>query len=126
VSQPQPGRPYLLREAEGETVWFLGNLITFKATGSETRGRVVVADFVHPAGFSPPLHRHLDEDEMFYVLSGTAEYALARAAARHGNEILGPPLAALALARTSEMTVCGQRSQYRDPHHSGSVCFHAE
>jgi mannose-6-phosphate isomerase-like protein (cupin superfamily) len=74
MSQATPARPYLLHEAEGETLWFLGNLVTFKATGSETRGRLTVAEFVHPAGSAPPLHRHLDEDEMFYVLSGTAEF----------------------------------------------------
>ena len=25
-------------------------------------------------GFAPPLHRHLEEDEMFYLLSGSAEF----------------------------------------------------
>lgn len=33
-----------------------------------------LAEFVNPAGFAPPLHRHLAEDEMFYLLSGTAEF----------------------------------------------------
>lgn len=74
MSQAPPARAYLRRETEGETFWFLGNLVTFKATGSDTRGRLTVAEFVHPAGFAPPLHRHLDEDEMFYLLSGTAEF----------------------------------------------------
>jgi quercetin dioxygenase-like cupin family protein len=74
MSQVPRARPYLLRETEGETLWFLGNLVTFKATGSDTRGRLTVAEFVHPAGSAPPLHRHLDEGEMFYLLSGTAEF----------------------------------------------------
>ena len=74
MSQVPPARPYLRRETEGDTLWFLGNLVTFKATGSDTRGRLTVAEFVHPAGFAPPLHRHLEEDEMFYLLSGTAEF----------------------------------------------------
>lgn len=69
-----PVRPYMRRETEGESLWFLGNLVTLKATGTETRGRLTVAEFVNPAGFAPPLHRHLAEDEMFYVLSGTAEF----------------------------------------------------
>jgi mannose-6-phosphate isomerase-like protein (cupin superfamily) len=74
MAQTVPVRPYLLREDEGEALWFLGNLVTLKATGASTRGRLTVAEFVNPAGFAPPLHRHLEEDEMFYVLSGTAEF----------------------------------------------------
>jgi mannose-6-phosphate isomerase-like protein (cupin superfamily) len=66
--------PYVRREHEGESLWFLGNLVTLKATGAETRGRLTVAEFLNPPGFAPPLHRHLEEDEMFYVLSGTAEF----------------------------------------------------
>ena len=74
MSQPPLTRPYVRRQAEGDTLWFLGNLVTLKATGAETRGRITVAEFVNPPGFAPPLHRHLEEDEMFYLLSGTAEY----------------------------------------------------
>lgn len=66
--------PYLLRADEGEALWFLGNLVTLRAAGAQTRGRLTVAEFLNPPGFAPPLHRHLVEDEMFYVLSGTAEF----------------------------------------------------
>jgi len=66
--------PYVLRGDEGEAIWFLGNLVTLKATGAQTRSRLTVAEFLNPAGFAPPLHRHLVEDEMFHVLSGTAEF----------------------------------------------------
>ncbi len=69
---PQP--PFVLRPDEGEALWFLGNLVTIKATGAQTHGALTVAQFVNPAGFAPPLHRHLLEDEMFYVLSGTAQF----------------------------------------------------
>lgn len=69
-----PVRPYLLRPDEGEALWFLGNLVTMKATGNETRGALTVAEFVNPPGFAPPLHRHLVEDEMFFVLDGTARF----------------------------------------------------
>lgn len=74
MSNIAPVRPYVRRETEGESLWFLGNLVTLKAAGAETRGRLTVAEFLNPAGFAPPLHRHLEEDEMFYVLSGTAEF----------------------------------------------------
>jgi quercetin dioxygenase-like cupin family protein len=66
-------RPYVRRDGEGPAFWFLGSLMTVKATGAETRDRITVAEFVNPPGFAPPLHRHLGEDEMFYVLSGTAQ-----------------------------------------------------
>ncbi|WP_431966877.1 quercetin 2,3-dioxygenase [Actinacidiphila sp. bgisy160] len=71
---PSVNRPYVLAGAEGQALWFLGNLVTVKATGEQTRGRLTVAEFLNPAGFAPPLHRHLEEDEMFYVLSGTARF----------------------------------------------------
>lgn len=66
--------PYVLGADEGEAIWFSGNLVTIKATGAQTHGRLTVAEFLNPAGFAPPLHRHLVEDEMFHVLSGTAEF----------------------------------------------------
>lgn len=72
--KPAPTRPYVRRPEEGEALWFLGSLVTVKATGAETRGRVTVVEFVNPPGFAPPLHRHQDEDEMFYLLSGRAEF----------------------------------------------------
>lgn len=67
-------RPYVRHEHTGDAIWFLGSLVTPKATGADTRGKVTVVEFVNPPGFAPPLHHHLEEDEMFYVLSGTAEF----------------------------------------------------
>ncbi|WP_433254519.1 quercetin 2,3-dioxygenase [Streptosporangium sp. CA-135522] len=74
MTQTAPGRPYVRGRDDGEAFWFLGNLVTLKATGAETRGRLTVAEFVNPAGFATPLHRHLEEDELFYLLSGTARF----------------------------------------------------
>lgn len=74
MSNIAPAHPYVRRENEGESLWFLGNLVTLKAAGAQTRGRLTVAEFLNPAGFAPPLHRHLEEDEMFYLLSGSAEF----------------------------------------------------
>jgi quercetin dioxygenase-like cupin family protein len=74
MAQAAPVRPYVRRDGEGEALWFLGSLVTVKATGTETRGRLTIVEFVNPPGFAPPLHRHLEEDESFYVLSGTAEF----------------------------------------------------
>ncbi len=69
-----PVSPYVLRAEEGEAIWFSGNLVTIKAAGVQTHGRLTIAEFLNPAGFAPPLHRHLVEDEMFHVLAGTAEF----------------------------------------------------
>jgi mannose-6-phosphate isomerase-like protein (cupin superfamily) len=71
---PAAGTPYLLGDGHGPASWFLGNLVTWKATGQQTHGRLTIGEFAHPAGFAPPLHRHLHEDEIFYILSGTAEF----------------------------------------------------
>ncbi|MFG2043570.1 cupin domain-containing protein [Dactylosporangium sp. NPDC048998] len=65
---------HVRRANEGEAFWFLGGLATVKAGGAQTRGRLTVVEFVNPPGFAPPLHRHVEEDEMFYVLSGTARF----------------------------------------------------
>ncbi|MFI7617402.1 cupin domain-containing protein [Nonomuraea terrae] len=67
-------RPYVLGRDEGEAIWFLGNLVTVKVAGEHTSGRLSLSEFVNPPGFAPPLHRHLDADEISYVISGTARY----------------------------------------------------
>ncbi|HZV50665.1 MAG TPA: cupin domain-containing protein [Candidatus Dormibacteraeota bacterium] len=67
-------RPYRLGPDEGHALWFLGNLVTVKADGAATRGRLTVVEFLNPPGFAPPLHRHREEDELFYVISGTATF----------------------------------------------------
>ena len=69
--------PYLLHRDEGEALWFVGNLVTLKATAATTGGALTVAHFVNPPGFAPPLHRHLNEDEMFYVLGGRGRFRCA-------------------------------------------------
>ncbi|GAA4224100.1 cupin domain-containing protein [Actinomadura meridiana] len=85
-------RPYVLGSDEGRAMWFLGNLVTVKAAGAQTRGRLTVAEFLNPAGFTPPLHRHLEEDEMFYVLSDTARFLCdgEELTARPGDFVLLP------------------------------------
>jgi mannose-6-phosphate isomerase-like protein (cupin superfamily) len=74
MAQGTPVRPYVRRDGDGEALWFLGSLVTVKATGAETRDRLTVVEFINPPGFAPPLHRHLNEDELFYVLAGTAQF----------------------------------------------------
>ena len=84
--------PYLLRAGDGDALWFLGSLVTVKAVGAATHGRLTVAEFVNPPGFAPPLHRHRHEDELFYVLDGSARFECASmsATAHAGDFVLLP------------------------------------
>lgn len=66
--------PFLLTAEEGDAYWFLGNLVTIKAGSDQTHGRLTVAEFLNPPGFAPPVHRHVVEDEAFYILDGLAEF----------------------------------------------------
>ena len=74
MTEIAPVRPSVLGPADGDAWWFLGNLVTVKAAGAQTRGRLTVVEFLNPPGFAPPVHRHLAEDEMFYLLAGTARF----------------------------------------------------
>ncbi|GAA4897162.1 quercetin 2,3-dioxygenase [Actinomycetospora straminea] len=74
MSHPTAVQPYRLRADEGEALSFLGNLVTVKAGSAQTGGRLSVVEILHPPGFGPPLHRHDDEDEAFYVLDGAAQF----------------------------------------------------
>lgn len=64
----------VLHSGEGSAYWFLGSLLTVKVAGAQTGGRLAVIDILDPPGYAPPLHRHLKEDECFYVLSGRARF----------------------------------------------------
>jgi quercetin dioxygenase-like cupin family protein len=55
---------------KGDAYWFFGTLLTLKATGADTDGRVMVTENLAPQGAGSPLHVHHNEDEWFYVLEG--------------------------------------------------------
>ena len=54
---------------EGDAVWFLDNLITVK-TSARDGARFGFLESRLPQGSEAPMHRHLDEDEAFYILEG--------------------------------------------------------
>jgi mannose-6-phosphate isomerase-like protein (cupin superfamily) len=68
MSAAQAG--YLLGPDEGDRYWFLGTLMTVKAGGAQTDGALTLIEQLAPAGFAPPPHVHLREDEAFYILEG--------------------------------------------------------
>ncbi len=63
-------RPFVVAPGEGEATWFLGTLITVKATAGQTNGAFGLIEQVLPPGFAPPPHTHRVEDEAFYILEG--------------------------------------------------------
>ncbi|GGL20256.1 cupin [Sphaerisporangium melleum] len=62
-----------LPPGEGATHLFLGTTMTVKAGGSDTGNALSLIEQVCPPGFATPLHVHHQDDEAFYVLSGTIE-----------------------------------------------------
>ncbi len=64
----QPG--YVLDEGDGESIWFLGTLMTVKVGGAQTNNAFTLLEWSAPPGFSPPPHVHHQEDEAFYILEG--------------------------------------------------------
>jgi mannose-6-phosphate isomerase-like protein (cupin superfamily) len=61
---------YFLGPDDGDAYWFLGTLMTVKAGEAQTGGAFTLIEQEAPAGFSPPPHVHLAEDEAFYILDG--------------------------------------------------------
>lgn len=61
---------YHLAADAGPALWHLGGLLTFKATGDTTGGRLWVQEARGARGYASPMHRHSREDEAFYVLDG--------------------------------------------------------
>jgi quercetin dioxygenase-like cupin family protein len=59
--------------ADGDATWFLNGLTTQVVDVAETGGAYGITEHLITAASNPPLHRHLDEDEAFYVLEGTVE-----------------------------------------------------
>jgi quercetin dioxygenase-like cupin family protein len=62
--------PIALQPREGEALWFLGFLVTIKASSETTAGAVAVVEHLGPRGSGSPLHMHSREDEWFYVTEG--------------------------------------------------------
>ena len=68
---------YSLGPEDGEALWVLGGLYTWKALGAQTGGEYSLCEVRGPAGFAAPLHSHERENEGFYVASGEVTLVLA-------------------------------------------------
>ena len=64
---------HLTRE-NARSFWGPGDRYTFLVTGEESGGSMFAVDCFVGAGGGPPPHRHLAEDELFYVFDGTISF----------------------------------------------------
>ena len=65
-----PGTPAILTPEVQQAVWFLGALVRVRASGDATAGSLDVLEHQGERGYSSPLHRHLAQEETFFVLDG--------------------------------------------------------
>jgi quercetin dioxygenase-like cupin family protein len=65
-------KEYWRHPDEGEAIWLLGGLYTFKSLGDENRNAYTVVEVLGSAGFAAPMHFHEREEEGFYVAEGQA------------------------------------------------------
>jgi len=76
---------------EGEALWVLGGLYTYRALPSET-GAYLLVEVEGPNGLAAPLHIHDGEDEGFYVRTGTVRMVIGEQTieASAGSFLLAP------------------------------------
>ena len=100
----QEARGYALGPDEGEITWFLGGLLTWKASAAETAGQYDLAEQLGARGFMAPPHTHDSESEGFYVLEGevsvtigdetrtvpAGSFAFVPPKVRHAFEVVSP------------------------------------
>lgn len=68
--------PYFFGSEEGEAYWFVGGLLTVKASAQQTGGRFALTEQLFPRGIATPLHSQPEDDESFYVLEGEVTFYL--------------------------------------------------
>ena len=59
----------------GRSWWGPGDMYTVLVTGAESNGAMFALDCVVGVGGGPPPHRHMAEDELFTITSGTVVFA---------------------------------------------------
>lgn len=66
---------YALKRDEGRAIWFLGGLLTWKATGRNTAGQYELIEQMGAHGFAAPVHSH-EQAQGFYVVEGELTFIL--------------------------------------------------
>lgn len=64
----------VLHAGQGRSVWVVGDLYTFLATGEDTNGAYALIHATVPPESGPPPHIHRREDEAFFVLEGQVAF----------------------------------------------------
>jgi len=68
----QPPEPLVVRDDEGEALWWFEALAMLRATAADTGGLMTIVEVNEPPGHEAPLHVHHREDEAFYIFEGSA------------------------------------------------------
>lgn len=76
--------PHLVPRDKGDHYHFLNHLMTTKVSAEDTDNALTAMEFVGPRGFGPPLHRHDQEDELFYVVDGEVWFGCGDSEGVHG------------------------------------------
>lgn len=73
-------------------LWFLDSLAYIRVSAQDGTDSVSVIEMLAPRGSSPPLHVHLEEDEIFHVIEGELRVLVdgKEATLRRGETALGP------------------------------------
>jgi quercetin dioxygenase-like cupin family protein len=61
---------------DGNHHFFLNHLATVKVAAGESDSGLSLVEFTAPRGFGTPLHVHIEEDELMYVLDGEIQIGL--------------------------------------------------
>jgi quercetin dioxygenase-like cupin family protein len=64
------GGAFVLHPGQGRKIDLGGFEMSVKAAGAQTGEAFAFLEATEPAGFGPPMHRHTDASESFYVLHG--------------------------------------------------------
>src|SRR5688500_9539282 len=59
-----------------ESLWFMGTLIRVRLSHRDGTDGISVLEQTAPRGDSPPLHLHVDEDEVFHLLEGELRFSM--------------------------------------------------
>ena len=75
-----------------ELLWFGNTLVSIVVPSASSADRLCVMEHWLPAGDSPPLHVHRNEDEVFHLLTGALRFQIADAerTAYSGETVLAP------------------------------------
>lgn len=80
---PNPSKPIVLAPGDGERLTVVGGNVRILIDTVDSGGRCCMFECPIPSGEGPPLHRHVREDEYFYVLDGRFKFSI------DGREFVG-------------------------------------